>query len=89
MSNDQRVRVALDQWAERDAAYKAASRAVQRAQASLLRLMLSDEAWNAYLALEERVNARHNAVLSAAIRMASKVARPRTKKKAQQRRKPL
>ncbi len=86
MSNDQRVRVALDQWAERDAAYKAASRAVQRAQASL-RLMLSDEAWNAYLALEERVNARHNAVLSAAIRMASKV--PRTKKKAQPRRKPL
>jgi hypothetical protein len=87
MGDDQRVRVALDQWAEGDATYKAATRAVQRAQASL-RSVLSDEAWNVYLALEERVNARHNTVLSAVIRLASSVARPRVKKKATRRRKP-
>ncbi len=66
--------MALDRWLARDRACRALTRAVQDAQAKLRRAV-NDDTWALYLALEERVNARHLEIVAAAIDLATRTAR--------------
>lgn len=65
------VRKALDAWIEHDDDYRALADAVQDAQAELRRAV-TDDAWALYLVLEERVNARHWEIVTAAIELATR-----------------
>lgn len=65
------VRAALEKWLRRNRRARALTKAVIAAQVAL-RPAVGDETWLIFLALEERANARHNAIVSAAIRLAAK-----------------
>ena len=65
------VRAALEKWLRRNRRARALTRAVMVAQARL-RAAAGDEAWRTYLALEERVNARHDAIVRVAVRLAAR-----------------
>jgi hypothetical protein len=67
---DERLHVALERWIRRDKRYQELTRAVREAQRAL-RKGVGDEGWTLYLALEERMNARHVEVIAAAVRLAS------------------
>ncbi len=68
---ERNVRVALEKWLRRNRRARVLTKAVIAAQATL-RGAVDDEAWRIYLALEERVNARHTAIVSAAVRLAAR-----------------
>lgn len=65
----QRVQAALERFIRRDQKYRALSRAVRDAQRELRRCV-GDDGWELYLALEERMNARHVEVILAAVQIA-------------------
>jgi hypothetical protein len=64
------VRKALERWLREDPRARRLTQAVRQAEHAL-RAVVGDEGWDVYLALEERVNARHDAILAAAIRILS------------------
>lgn len=66
---ERRVRRALERWLRRDRRARALARGVRRAQ-DALRDAVDEDAWRIYLSLEERANARHDAVVGVAIRLA-------------------
>jgi len=68
MTRERIVRAAIERWLRRDRRARALGAAVGSAQKAL-RAAVDDDAWELYLLLEERVNARHDAVVSAAIRL--------------------
>ena len=70
------VHAALERWVKRDKRYRELTRAVRAAQREL-RARVGDGAWDLYLALEERTNARHMELVAAAIRIASERAKRR------------
>jgi hypothetical protein len=66
--DQQRALAALERWIRRDRRYRDLTRAVRDAQRAL-RESVGDDGWELYLALEERMNARHVAVIAAALRI--------------------
>jgi hypothetical protein len=73
---EQLIRAAVERMLRRNGRARALTKAVRTAQAALHRA-IDDEAWRLYLAIEARVNARHDAIVSAAIRFSSRRASPR------------
>ncbi len=60
------VREGLDRRLARDRRYRKLTREIKKAQTALQRVV-NREAWAIYLALEERINARHSEIVDAAI----------------------
>lgn len=71
-----RAQAALERWIRRDKKYRELTRAVREAQGELRRC-LGDDGWKLYLALEERMNARHVEAILAALRIAMVKRKPR------------
>ncbi|HEY1957577.1 MAG TPA: hypothetical protein VGH28_18285 [Polyangiaceae bacterium] len=63
------ARTALERWLEQSERCEALGRAIRRKQKDI-RAAVSPQIWDVVLALEEQINTRHLAVVSAAIRIA-------------------
>ncbi|HEY1957292.1 MAG TPA: hypothetical protein VGH28_16850 [Polyangiaceae bacterium] len=72
----QRLQAALERWTRRDKKCRDLSRRVREAQREL-RALVGDDGWKLYLALEERMNARHCEVILAALHLALARKKPR------------